>query len=67
VECERLETLFAEAGGSSDHKLECYRRAADVLRRLLRELGISRRPSPKDITPSLHDIVREQTTRRTDA
>jgi hypothetical protein len=38
-----------------------------VLRRLLRELGISRRPSPKDITPSLHDIVREKTTRPPDA
>jgi hypothetical protein len=45
VECERLEMLFAEAGGASDHKLECYQRACNTLNRLLRELGVHRRPS----------------------
>ena len=48
-ELERLEMLFAEAGGASDHKLEVYTRTANTLRRLLEAVGIPRRA--RDVTP----------------
>src|ERR1700734_89233 len=35
LECERLEALFAEAGGASDFKIEVYSRLSNNLRRLL--------------------------------
>jgi hypothetical protein len=57
VEAERLEMLFAQEQGASDHKLQVYYRLADVLRRLLKTVGLKR--VARDITPSLHDIMTE--------
>ncbi len=57
LELERLEALFAEAGGASEHKIEVYSRLANNLRRLLETLGLARRI--KDVTPTLGQILRE--------
>jgi hypothetical protein len=57
VELERLETKFARAGEANADDLDLYQRTAGNLRRLLEAVGLRRRP--RDVTPSLGDILRE--------
>jgi hypothetical protein len=58
VELEALEREFATAGQATPEKLELYQRTANSLRRLLEAVGLQRRP--RDVTPSLTDIMREE-------
>jgi hypothetical protein len=44
VECERMETMFAQAGGASLQQLEVFQRCSNTLRRLLQSVGPQRRP-----------------------
>jgi hypothetical protein len=46
VELERMEAVFAEAGGAQPEMLDLYQRAAGNLRRLLEAVGIERRAKP---------------------
>jgi hypothetical protein len=59
VELEQLECRFASAGNASERELDLYQRGSNSLRRLLQTLGLQRRP--RDVTPSLHEIMREHT------
>jgi hypothetical protein len=49
VELERTEMLFAQ-GDAEPWRLDLYQRMAGTLRRLLRDLGLSRRQ--RDVTPT---------------
>jgi hypothetical protein len=62
VELERLEAKFAAAGGASERDLDLYIRAAGNLRRLLETIGLQRRP--RDVGPTLGDLLREDNARR---
>jgi hypothetical protein len=62
VELERLEAKFAAAGEANDRDLDLYIRAAGNLRRLLEALGLQRRP--RDVTPTLGEILREDAMRQ---
>ena len=57
VELERMERLFALAGEASAQDLEIYARVAANMRRCLESIGIHRRP--RDITPTLAEIIRQ--------
>jgi hypothetical protein len=57
TELEVLEVRFATAGEACSADLETYQRCANSLRRLLEAIGLGRRP--RDITPTLSDILRE--------
>jgi|GraSoiStandDraft_60_1057301.scaffolds.fasta_scaffold341732_2 hypothetical protein len=58
VELERLEAKFAAAGEASERDLDLYIRAAGNLRRLLETIGLKRRP--RDVGPTLGDLLREE-------
>jgi len=58
LECERLECLFADAGGASEHKLEVYGRLSANLRRLLETIGLGR--VPRDV-PTLAQYLSHDT------
>src|SRR5262245_57434811 len=52
VQLEMMEARWAANGGEAPPKeIETYQRASNSLRRLLKELGLQRRP--RDVTPSL--------------
>ena len=55
LECERLESLFGEAGGASEHKIEVYARLSANLRRLLETIGLKR--VHRDVTPTLEQYL----------
>lgn len=55
IECE-LERLDARLSQGEEVNLDAYGRAASHLRRLFETIGIERRP--RDITPSLGDLMR---------
>jgi hypothetical protein len=57
TELEQLEIKFASAGEASPDDLEIYQRAANSLRRMLESIGLHRRP--RDITPTLSEIMRQ--------
>jgi hypothetical protein len=58
VELERLEAKFAAAGAADPNDLEVYQRCANTLRRLLEAVlpGMQRRP--RDVGPTLGDLLR---------
>jgi hypothetical protein len=60
TELERLEVKFALAGEASADEIDLYARVSGNLRRLLEAVGLRRRP--RDVTPSLADIMREAET-----
>jgi hypothetical protein len=60
VELERLERKFAQAGEASADDLDVYARISGNMRRLLESVGLRRRP--RDIGPTLSDIMREAET-----
>jgi hypothetical protein len=60
VELERLERKFAQAGEASADDLDVYARISGNMRRLLESVGLRRRP--RDIGPTLSDIMRETET-----
>jgi len=62
TELERLEARFASAGEASERDLDLYIRAAGNLRRLLDALGLQRRP--RDVAPSLGELLREDAMRQ---
>jgi hypothetical protein len=64
VELERLEAKFAAAGEASEHDLDLYIRGSGHLRRLLEAIGLQRRP--RDIGPTLGDLLREDALRQRD-
>jgi hypothetical protein len=57
TELEVLEVRFATMGEADPADLEIYQRCANSLRRLLEAIGLHRRP--RDITPTLSDILHE--------
>ena len=64
VELERLEAKFAAAGEASERDLDLYIRASGHLRRLLETIGLKRRP--RDVGPTLGDLLREDAMRQRD-
>ena len=56
VELERMERQFALDEQASADDIDLYARVAANLRRLLEAIGLKRRP--KDINPTLSDILR---------
>ncbi len=64
TELERLEVKFASAGEASTEDLEAYSRVSANLRRLLEAVGLQRRP--RDVTPTLDAIMREDVARHID-
>jgi len=64
VEAERLEERFALNGQAELDELECFQRVSNTMRRLLRELGLSRRA--KDVTPSLQEYLHAKAEARDD-
>jgi hypothetical protein len=63
VELERLEAKFAVAGEAFADDLETYQRCANTLRRLLEAIGLQRRP--REVGPTLSDLLIEQQQRET--
>jgi hypothetical protein len=62
-ELERLEMLFALAGEATPHQLELHGRTSNTLRRLLESLGgLQRRP--RDVTPTLGELLRDDLRRQ---
>ncbi len=61
VELERREAILAN-GGSVD--LDEFNRAAGGLRRLLESVGLERKP--RDVTPTLQDIIRQHESAQND-
>jgi hypothetical protein len=64
TELERLEARFASAGEASERDLDLYIRAAGNVRRLLETIGLQRRP--RDVGPTLGDLLREDAMRQRD-
>ena len=64
VELERLEAKFAAAGEASERDLDVYIRASGHLRRLLETIGFKRRP--RDVGPTLGDLLRGDAMRQRD-
>jgi hypothetical protein len=61
VQLELLEKRFAEADGAASHRdLETYQRASSTLRRLLESLNLLRGRKPRDVGPTLGDVLRNQ-------
>lgn len=61
IQCEMLDAKFAaEEGTACRTDLETYQRCSNTLRRLLESLGLQRRTRPRDITPSLSDLMRAE-------
>jgi hypothetical protein len=58
LELELLEARFEAGEGAKSAELELYQRVTGALRRTLESLGLKRRP--RDVTPSLGDILRER-------
>jgi phytoene dehydrogenase-like protein len=65
TELERLEARFASAGEASERDLDLYIRAAGNLRRLLEAFGLQRRP--RDVVPTLGELLREDAMRQRNA
>lgn len=57
VELERIEQRFALAAEASADDLDLYQKTSNSLRRLLESIGLERRA--KNVTPSLHEYLRE--------
>jgi hypothetical protein len=50
VQCELMETKFAEADGlASNLDLDCYQRCCNTLRRLIESLGLNEGRKPRDL------------------
>jgi hypothetical protein len=62
TELELLEAKFAAAGSASSDDLDLYARTSGNLRRLLEAIGLQRRP--RDIGPTLGDLLREDAMRQ---
>ena len=62
TELELLEAKFAAAGSASSDDLDLYARTSGNLRRLLEAIGLQRRP--RDIGPTLGDLLREDAIRQ---
>jgi hypothetical protein len=60
VELERLELIFAEDGGASDHLLASYQRCANSLRRLLETVSGGLKRRSRDVTPTVDEYLRSK-------
>jgi hypothetical protein len=50
VQCELMETKFAERDGSASNlDLECYQRCCNTLRRMIESLGLNTGRKPRDV------------------
>ncbi len=59
LQAELMEQRWSDNGGEADAKqIETYQRTTNTLRRTLESLGLKRRP--RDVTPSLGELMREQ-------
>jgi hypothetical protein len=59
VQCEMLETKFAERdGAASAPDLECYQRCCNTLRRLLESLGLHQGRKAREINPIDDDVYK---------
>jgi hypothetical protein len=57
LQAELIEARWAKNGGeASDKSLDAYQRTTGALRRVLRDLGVERRP--RDVTPDLQTYLR---------
>ena len=61
IECEHMEVRFADNGGADVDDLNVYQRATNTMRRVVESLAIhhGRIIAPKDVTPSLGDLIRQ--------